>query len=142
MKRSLLPLSLLAAGLGMASLAAADSPFAPPPSGSRAGVPTVKQQGTKPLTGTRATGDEDETNDLEVQRRTRSRTFDGGGGGAIKSGAKLQLAPGEPPRGGGDTAYRDPGRFSQGRPTGSPVGPMTDPNAPVQSGNNAIPVHK
>ncbi len=111
-------------------------PAAPGARGDR--VPTVKQPTKKPLGGTRATGDEDETNDLEVQRN--KRTVDGP---SSKSGKpKISDAAPETPRG-GDTARRDTRPFGSQTQAPTRIGPMTDPNAPIElKGGTSIPVHK
>lgn len=119
-----------------AAPALAQSPSAPPPSGTRSDrTVTVKEPTKKPLRGTRATGDEDETNDLEVQRN--KRTVDGA---SSKSG-KPKVSDISPPRSGDDARSNVARPAAEGQRGGTGTPTITDPRAPVEmKGDNSIPV--
>ncbi|HYL91212.1 MAG TPA: hypothetical protein VEU32_20850 [Burkholderiales bacterium] len=114
----------------------AQGPSSPPPSGTRSDrTISVKEPAKKPLGGTRATGDEDETDDLEVQRN--KRTVDGA---SSKSG-KPKISDVAPPRS-GDNARTNAARpAAQDQRSGTPPSTINDPRPSVElKGENSIPV--
>ena len=131
----LLPIAVSAALAAFTCPVLAQTP-APGASSGRA-APAVKDTSAKkPLRGTRATGDEDETNDLEVQRNKRTVE-----GASSKSG-KPKVSDVSPPRS-GDNARSNVARpaAAEGQRSGAATPTITDPRAPVETkGDNSIPV--
>lgn len=122
--------------IGMAGTAFAQGPSSTPPSGTRSDrTITVKEPAKKPLGGTRATGDEDETNDLEVQRN--KRTVDGA---SSKSG-KPKFSDVSPPRSGDDARTNAARPAAQDQRSGPAPSTINDPRPSVElKGENSIPV--
>ena len=132
MRRS--PIAACAALLVFAGAALAQAPA--PTTSSGRGAPTVKDTTTKkPLRGTRATGDEDETNDLEVQRNKRTVE-----GASSKSG-KPKASDISPPRSSDNARSSATRPAAEGQRGGTGTPTITDPRAPVETkGDNSIPV--